>query len=143
MCYWCALVWRRPVKKRRLHGSSAATEVTGVAPCSIWGRYLRIKRFLVCICPVFFQAGDGIRYRTVTGVQTCALPISGVTGQPLARIPASIKLSGTENSFGALGHWQLRVEDRAANFQMRIERFAGNEEPHDFARAFEDRKSVV
>src|SRR5207248_3580653 len=23
----------------------------------------------------FFQAGDGIRYRTVTGVQTCALPI--------------------------------------------------------------------
>src|SRR6266516_6670664 len=25
----------------------------------------------------FFQAEDGIRYRTVTGVQTCALPISG------------------------------------------------------------------
>src|SRR5207248_3550311 len=24
---------------------------------------------------VFFQAEDGIRYRTVTGVQTCALPI--------------------------------------------------------------------
>src|SRR6266516_3310461 len=24
----------------------------------------------------FFQAEDGIRYRTVTGVQTCALPIS-------------------------------------------------------------------
>src|SRR5699024_11529113 len=23
----------------------------------------------------FFQAGDGIRYRNVTGVQTCALPI--------------------------------------------------------------------
>src|SRR5438270_13296511 len=25
----------------------------------------------------FFQAEDGIRYLTVTGVQTCALPISG------------------------------------------------------------------
>src|SRR5437773_10186220 len=25
----------------------------------------------------FFQAEDGIRYRDVTGVQTCALPISG------------------------------------------------------------------
>src|SRR5207248_5704428 len=25
---------------------------------------------------VFLQAEDGIRYRTVTGVQTCALPIS-------------------------------------------------------------------
>src|SRR5205085_12455015 len=27
-----------------------------------------------CVC-VFFQAEDGIRYLTVTGVQTCALPI--------------------------------------------------------------------
>src|SRR5437867_4690978 len=27
----------------------------------------------------FFQAEDGIRDRTVTGVQTCALPICGVT----------------------------------------------------------------
>src|SRR5207248_5919395 len=26
----------------------------------------------------FFQAEDGIRGRTVTGVQTCALPISGI-----------------------------------------------------------------
>src|SRR2546430_11500316 len=25
--------------------------------------------------PLFFQAEDGIRYLTVTGVQTCALPI--------------------------------------------------------------------
>src|SRR5207249_8769037 len=29
---------------------------------------------------VFFQAEDGIRVRNVTGVQTCALPIFGVTG---------------------------------------------------------------
>src|SRR5471032_2610812 len=28
----------------------------------------------------FFQAEDGIRYRDVTGVQTCALPISGREG---------------------------------------------------------------
>src|SRR5207248_8153434 len=28
----------------------------------------------------FFQAEDGIRDRTVTGVQTCALPISRVSG---------------------------------------------------------------
>src|SRR5699024_12736352 len=26
--------------------------------------------------PLFFQAEDGIRFRNVTGVQTCALPIS-------------------------------------------------------------------
>src|SRR5207248_7602916 len=32
----------------------------------------------------FFQAEDGIRDRTVTGVQTCALPISHVPGHPLS-----------------------------------------------------------
>src|SRR5207248_5501099 len=31
----------------------------------------------------FFQAEDGIRDRTVTGVQTCALPISLQTAMPL------------------------------------------------------------
>src|SRR5688572_33442036 len=29
----------------------------------------------VCVRYFFFQAEDGIRYLTVTGVQTCALPI--------------------------------------------------------------------
>src|SRR5260370_24910050 len=28
------------------------------------------------LCAFFFQAEDGIRYSSVTGVQTCALPIS-------------------------------------------------------------------
>src|SRR5262249_57245921 len=31
------------------------------------------------ICFFFFQAEDGIRYWSVTGVQTCALPISGAS----------------------------------------------------------------
>src|SRR5437867_10894403 len=31
----------------------------------------------MCLQCFYFQAEDGIRYRTVTGVQTCALPISG------------------------------------------------------------------
>src|SRR5258706_10556417 len=41
-------------------------------------RYFAIVRssyFLVCF---FFQAEDGIRYWSVTGVQTCALPISRI-----------------------------------------------------------------
>src|SRR4029450_429692 len=63
---------------------------------------------------------------------TCAVQ------QPLAWIPACIKFSRAENSFGAFGHRQLRVENRTADFQMRIERFARNEQAHDFARAFED-----
>src|SRR5438067_5450534 len=31
---------------------------------------------MISSCFFFFQAEDGIRYRNVTGVQTCALPIS-------------------------------------------------------------------
>src|SRR5256886_4382700 len=34
----------------------------------------------------FFQAEDGMRDLTVTGVQTCALPISA--GRPIVRLPA-------------------------------------------------------
>src|SRR5207237_4163677 len=30
----------------------------------------------LCVCFFFFQAEDGIRDSSVTGVQTCALPIS-------------------------------------------------------------------
>src|SRR2546430_9422552 len=39
-------------------------------------------RWLLCVFLFFFQAEDGIRDLTVTGVQTCALPIS-------ARLPAA------------------------------------------------------
>src|SRR5207248_8782991 len=48
--------------------------------------------------PFFFQAEDGIRCRTVTGVQTCALPIySGV-------IRKSKPVSGLQNlTFGLTG----------------------------------------
>src|SRR6266516_7123898 len=37
--------------------------------------------FLYSVVFFFFQAEDGIRDRTVTGVQTCALPISGDQAQ--------------------------------------------------------------
>src|SRR5437763_10291809 len=37
----------------------------------------------------FFQAEDGIRDTSVTGVQTCALPISFSIAQPMARISSS------------------------------------------------------
>src|SRR5699024_11901066 len=42
---------------------------------------------------VFFQAEDGIRDRNVTGVQTCALPISG-NPEELFRVESG---SGTED----------------------------------------------
>src|SRR5438132_4268711 len=39
---------------------------------------IRFEASLVIYCVFFFQAEDGIRDHCVTGVQTCALPISGV-----------------------------------------------------------------
>src|SRR2546430_10277900 len=43
----------------------------------------------------FFQAKDGIRYLTVTGVQTCALPISSGSAR-LASTPADPPISNYE-----------------------------------------------
>src|SRR2546430_16137915 len=54
---------------------------------------------------IFFQAEDGIRDLTVTGIQTCALPIlSGVDGGLLTAQPAS----------GGLGHVGDIAEVRVA-----------------------------
>src|SRR5690554_8171497 len=54
----------------------------------------------------FFQAEDGIRDADVTGVQTCALPISAVTYFPLIILPGptSCPLWGTFScsDFGCL-----------------------------------------
>src|SRR5437867_5180365 len=44
----------------------------------------------------FFQAGDGIRGRTVTGVQTCALPIYRAT--PPASVRARTEAGGVARS---------------------------------------------
>src|SRR5205823_11440090 len=41
--------------------------------------YRRVSFFFCCF---FFQAEDGIRDKLVTGVQTCALPISDVLEKP-------------------------------------------------------------
>src|SRR5256885_1137608 len=46
--------------------------------CSVWSL---ISYILVCFC-LCFQAEDGIRDYKVTGVQTCALPISAGNGLP-------------------------------------------------------------
>src|SRR5207245_8514760 len=40
----------------------------------------------------FFQAEDGIRDATVTGVQTCALPISGPTAAIISTVARTLVL---------------------------------------------------
>src|SRR5207247_8099859 len=71
----------------------------------------------------------------------CAVQIvdfAGAIRQPLARVPASVKFSRTENRFRAIGHRQLCVENCSADFQMWIECFTRDEQPHDFAGSFKD-----
>src|SRR5437773_12347425 len=60
------------------------------------------------LCFFFFQAEDGIRDRDVTGVQTCALPISFVR----RRIPRRTNAPTTFARFRA-GVCLRRKEDRS------------------------------
>src|SRR6266540_327798 len=84
----------------------------------------------------FFQAEDGIRYRDVTGVQTCALPIwtigSIVTGW--AYEPA-----GSTERFSVVGeHGRLKSDGRTLFFKPRggqqaVAQEAGPSEPDTYA----------
>src|SRR5699024_12081727 len=62
----------------------------------------------LCIFVFFFQAEDGIRDRNVTGVQTCALPISGGLMTEVKEIPETQTLD------------PLRMELRATGLQMAV-----------------------
>src|SRR2546428_2483611 len=50
----------------------------------------RLWAYLLIVCFFFFQAEDGIRYLIVTGVQTCALPISPVRDQRRGPLPIRV-----------------------------------------------------
>src|SRR5699024_12118996 len=50
----------------------------------------------------FFQAEDGIRDRNVTGVQTCALPISHAHAAALAYISRASVVEETPSTYHAL-----------------------------------------
>src|SRR5256886_9005491 len=73
---------------------------------------MRRHRRSAAVCPLiffFFQAEDGIRDLTVTGVQTCALPIYvAVFNQNYATaiVPFNIGLEYTGTFLGDVG-WQF------------------------------------
>src|SRR5215510_12160687 len=54
-------------------------------------RFVHVTDVLSCVL-FFFQAEDGIRDGHVTGVQTCALPISASPGWSASRIPEAAAL---------------------------------------------------
>src|SRR5436190_13018408 len=60
--------------------------------------------FYLCISFFFFQAEDGIRDHCVTGVQTCALPISKHDGKPY------VMRAGSETVFEARDYMYARLD---------------------------------
>src|SRR2546430_4374890 len=94
-----------------MHGYYGRTIDKQLDVFSLQDRILRdVAPVRSCVCFFFFQAEDGIRDLTVTGVQTCALPIS-LRGE---EFPGRSKLGyflpiqqHVENSVGLRG----RVED--------------------------------
>src|SRR5687768_17739746 len=68
----------------------------------------------------FFQAEDGIRDVAVTGVQTCALPISAEerAGEPV-HLPLGLDAHGRESLAGARPAPSLRSEERRVGKECR------------------------
>src|SRR5256886_4303996 len=88
----------------------------------------------------FFQAEDGIRDLTVTGVQTCALPISSRrsagedAGGRLSRRRAAVR-GPRARSRGAAGGRGARAHGRGRNLRDRSALGQGRVEPADAERA--------
>src|SRR5690625_8049007 len=79
---------------------------------------LHVLSFLIILIFFFFQAEDGIRDGHVTGVQTCALPISAdaetikdtAVAQPLLAATSLLALSALTQRLGPVREW--RSEER-------------------------------
>src|SRR3712207_9284194 len=85
--------------------------------------------WMIVVCFFFFQAEDGIRDIGVTGVQTCALPISA--GQRRAARGGVLPRRGEHGEGRADGTARGRRGDRAGHAAVPVRRGVG------------DRKSVV
>src|SRR2546430_12617926 len=66
---------------------------------------------VTCICFFFFQAEDGIRDLTVTGVQTCALPILRLECKALVNYR-------DYHSTTHAGNWQMHLENIAHGIKV-------------------------
>src|SRR5205085_4344710 len=67
----------------------------------------------------FFQAEDGIRDLTVTGVQTCALPISSLTTTPSPSTNCNTTNNGVINVAVGGGGTNYRSEERRVGKECR------------------------
>src|SRR5260370_26979461 len=78
----------------------------------------------VCLFFFFFQAEDGIRDSSVTGVQTCALPISDLNGSSFLRSTVIERIL-----IGVMALWRLSagVSDMRSTTSSQIGRASGRE----------------
>src|SRR5690606_40864022 len=76
-------------------------------------------------CFFFFQAEDGIRAFHVTGVQTCALPISGVpSGVGIALIAGTGSIAFARNERGETGRsggWGHIFGDEGSAYMVAVD----------------------
>src|SRR5256886_16165507 len=78
---------------------------------------------MLYLCFVFFfQAEDGIRDLTVTGVQTCALPILGIDDlqPPAGRVGIEAEAAAEHEEERAGGPSLRRARDRVAHHQVAL-----------------------
>src|SRR5436190_23551322 len=81
----------------------------------------RPSLFLPAAISFFFQAEDGIRDHCVTGVQTCALPISAKPppfGIPVCvTVPVATSITSQKSGFDV--RWRYRSEERRVGKESR------------------------
>src|SRR2546427_8706258 len=81
--------------------------------------YICVSAHFSCFFFFFFQAEDGIRDLTVTGVQTCALPIYGVHEDELALQPQLELLLDVEQMLRGVREIVERSEERRVGKECR------------------------
>src|SRR5207248_5570976 len=81
----------------------------------------------VGVCFFFFQAEDGIRDRTVTGVQTCALPISAAKKPRTLKLPVGCRHSSLSRAPSTGTSGDLSTYGRARSTARSEERRVGKE----------------
>src|SRR2546427_1669136 len=78
---------------------------------------------LFFVCFFFFQAEDGIRDLTVTGVQTCALPIAVLVTRPTSPVGDVRQFVQWARSapaplnYGSAGNGNIRSEEHTSELQ--------------------------
>src|SRR5438093_2290477 len=96
-----------------------------------------LRSYLLCIFFFFFQAEDGIRDWSVTGVQTCALPISPAIGEHVGienvgdAHPRPVMKGGAEHPISQLEAGGMagsyRLQPASARLRRSEERRVGKE----------------